>query len=50
MQILSPISISRIAGFVETLSAPPYEGHAELSKIASPLALEVNDLFPIAAV
>jgi len=49
MQILSPISISRIAGFVETLSAPPYEGHAELSKIASPLALEVNDLFPIAA-
>jgi NitT/TauT family transport system ATP-binding protein len=31
------------------LAAPPYGGHAELAKIAGPLALDVNDLFPIAA-
>lgn len=27
----------------------PFAGHAELAKIAGPLALEINDLFPIAA-
>ena len=48
-QLLPPVSISRIGGFVETLASPPYGGHAELSKIAGPLALEINDLFPIAA-
>jgi NitT/TauT family transport system ATP-binding protein len=49
VQILPPVSPSRLGGFVETLASPPYGGHAELAKIARPLALEVNDLFPIAA-
>lgn len=38
-----------MGGFVETLASPPYGGQAELAKIAAPLALEINDLFPIAA-
>jgi NitT/TauT family transport system ATP-binding protein len=49
VQPLPEISINRIVGFVETLAAAPYNGHADLAKIAAPLALEINDLFPIAA-
>src|SRR6516162_5282661 len=45
VQILPPISPSRIGGFVETLAAPQYEGHAALADIARPLVLEINDLF-----
>jgi NitT/TauT family transport system ATP-binding protein len=48
-QPLPNVSINRIGGFVETLILPPYSGQAELAKIAGPLALEINDLFPIAA-
>jgi NitT/TauT family transport system ATP-binding protein len=48
VQILPPISPSRIGGFVETLAAPQYEGYAALADIARPLVLEINDLFPIA--
>jgi NitT/TauT family transport system ATP-binding protein len=48
-QLLPPVSINRIGGFVETLALPPYEGHAELAKIVGPLALGINDLLPIAA-
>jgi NitT/TauT family transport system ATP-binding protein len=48
-QRLPPVSINRIGGFVEALIQPPYKGHAELAKIAAPLKLEINDLFPIAA-
>ena len=43
------LSVNRIGGFIEALAAPPHGGHAELAKIAAPLALEINDLFPIAA-
>jgi NitT/TauT family transport system ATP-binding protein len=49
VQLLPPVSINRIGGFVETLASPPYEGHAELAKIAAPLALDINELLPIAA-
>jgi NitT/TauT family transport system ATP-binding protein len=48
-QLLPSVSINRICGFAEALALPPYEGHAELAKIAGPLTLEINDLFPIAA-
>ncbi len=48
VQLLPQVSINRIGGFVETLLSPPYGGHAELATIAGPLALEINDLFPIA--
>ena len=49
MQPLPEVSINRISGFIEALTAPPYEGHAELAEIAGPLALAVDQLFPIAA-
>lgn len=48
-QPLRPVSIDRIGGFLETLASPSYGGHAELAKIARPLTLEINDLFPIGA-
>jgi NitT/TauT family transport system ATP-binding protein len=48
-QLLSPVSSNRIGGFLETLASPPYEGKAELAKIAVPLSLDINDLLPIAA-
>ena len=34
-QTLPPVSINRIGGFVETLAAPAYAGHAELADIAA---------------
>ena len=40
--------VNRMSGLIEVLSAPPYGGKAELDVLASSLALEVNDLFPIA--
>ena len=49
VQLLPNVSSNRIGGFIEALAAPPYGGHAELAKFAAPLALAVNDLFPIAA-
>ena len=48
VQPLPLASINKINGIVETLVLPPYEGRAELAKIASTLGLEVDDLFPIA--
>jgi len=48
-QPLPAVSINRIGGFAETLASPPYGGHAELAKIAGPLALKIDDLFRIAA-
>ena len=47
-QTLPQVSTNRIGGFVETLASPAYAGHAELADIARLLALEINDLFPIA--
>jgi NitT/TauT family transport system ATP-binding protein len=48
-QALPAVSISRIGGFLETLAAPAYAGGRELAQIARTLALELNDLLPIAA-
>jgi len=45
---LPRVSVSRIIGLVERLSAAPYAGHAELAQIASALVLEVDDLLPVA--
>lgn len=41
-------SVNQMSGLLETLAAPSYAGHAELSKLAGTLVLEVDDLFPIA--
>jgi NitT/TauT family transport system ATP-binding protein len=47
-QPLPPASVNRLSGLVETLAAPPYAGRAELAALAGSLALEIDDLFPIA--
>ena len=49
VQHLPDVSINLIGGFIETLASAPYGGQAELAKIARPLALKINNLFPIAA-
>ena len=45
---LPQASVNRMSGLIENLAAPPYSGRAELDTLASSLALEINDLFPIA--
>jgi NitT/TauT family transport system ATP-binding protein len=49
VQHLPSVSAIRIADFIDMLGAPPYDGHAELAKIAAALGLELNQLLPIAA-
>jgi NitT/TauT family transport system ATP-binding protein len=47
-QPLPPASVNRMSGLIEILEAPPYAGRAELDTLATALALEIDDLFPIA--
>lgn len=44
---LQPISSNLLAGFLETLAAPPYDGRADLPHLAAGLQLEADELFPI---
>ena len=37
-----------LAGLIEAVAAPPYDGRADLPLIASALHMEVDDLFPVA--
>src|SRR5260370_130017 len=39
-----------IAGLIETVAAPPYNGVADLPEIARTLQLEVDELFPVAEI
>jgi len=48
VQPLPPVSVNRFSGFIEALASPPYEGRADLAKIAPALALDIRDLFLIA--
>jgi NitT/TauT family transport system ATP-binding protein len=48
VQPLPRASVNRMSGLIEILAAAPYNGQAELDALASSLALEINDLFPIA--
>jgi len=43
------VPADRLGGFAEALAGPPLAGQVELPGIAQALALEVNQLFPIAA-
>ncbi len=45
-----PISTNMIAGLIETVAAPPYDGKADLPEIARTLQLEIDDLFPVAEI
>ncbi|MBH9738114.1 nitrate ABC transporter ATP-binding protein, partial [Burkholderia cepacia] len=46
---LPDVTSHHLAGFVETLAAAPYDGHAELGTIASALALRADALHSTAA-
>ncbi|HEY0267549.1 MAG TPA: nitrate/sulfonate/bicarbonate ABC transporter ATP-binding protein [Rhizomicrobium sp.] len=45
---LAHVSPNQVAGLVEALAAPPYEGKADLPDIAYEQELEVDELFPVA--
>ena len=45
---LHHVSPNQISGLIEALSAPPYEGKADLPDIAYEQELEVDELFPVA--
>jgi NitT/TauT family transport system ATP-binding protein len=44
---LHPISTNLLAGLLETLAAPPYEGRADLPALAGSLQLEADELLPM---
>src|SRR6516165_7283757 len=47
---LPPVSTNVIAGLIETVAAPPYDGEADLPEIARTLQLEIDELFPVAEI
>ena len=44
---LYPVGTNMMAGLLELLSAPPYNGRADLPAIAAALQLELDDLLPL---
>jgi NitT/TauT family transport system ATP-binding protein len=42
------VSTNSLAGMLEEIAAPPYNGKADLPHLADSLQLEVDDLFPLA--
>lgn len=46
--VLPRVSSNLLSGLMETLAASPFNGAADLPKIASDLQMEIDDLFPVA--
>jgi NitT/TauT family transport system ATP-binding protein len=46
--VLPRVSSNLLSGLMETVAAPPFDGTADLPKIASDLQMEIDDLFPVA--
>jgi len=46
--ILPPVGTNPLAGLLEAVAAPPYDGRADLPQLAQALQLDVAELFPIA--
>ncbi len=44
---LERVGINLMAGLMEALAAPPYDGRADLPALAAPLHYEVDDLLPL---
>ena len=47
-QPLPRASVNRMTGLIAILTAPPYDGRADLDTLASTLLLKTDELFPIA--
>ncbi|MGH7211192.1 MAG: AAA-associated domain-containing protein [Acetobacteraceae bacterium] len=45
--VLPQVGTNLMAGMIEALAAPPYNGRADLPALAGALQLEVDDLFPL---
>jgi NitT/TauT family transport system ATP-binding protein len=45
---LPQVSSNLLAGLMEAVAAPPFNGTADLPKIASDLQMEIDELFPVA--
>ncbi len=46
--VLTHVSSNLLAGLMETVAAPPFNGKADLPEIASDLTMEIDELFPVA--
>jgi NitT/TauT family transport system ATP-binding protein len=46
--IMPPVSSNELSGLLEAVAAPPYNGNADLPKIAAELQMEIDELFPVA--
>jgi len=46
--VLPRVSSNLLSGLVETVAASPFNGTADLPKIASDLQMEIDELFPVA--
>jgi NitT/TauT family transport system ATP-binding protein len=46
--VLPQVSTNLLAGLMEAVSAAPFNGTADLPKIASDLQMEIDELFPVA--
>jgi len=44
---LAPVSTNLLAGLLETLAAPPYDGRADLPALGGSLQLEADELLPM---
>ena len=45
---LPRVSTNTIAGMIEEVAAPPYNGQARMPELADSLQMEIDDLFPVA--
>jgi NitT/TauT family transport system ATP-binding protein len=45
---LADVSTNLLAGLMEALAAPPFDGKADLPELADEVTMEVDELFPIA--
>jgi NitT/TauT family transport system ATP-binding protein len=45
---LPTVSTNTLAGLIEEVAAPPYDGRADLPALADSLQLEIDELFPVA--
>jgi NitT/TauT family transport system ATP-binding protein len=46
--VLPRVSSNLLAGLMEAIAAPPFNGKADLPEIASDLQMEIDELFPVA--
>ncbi len=46
-QVLHPVGTNLMAGLLETLAAPPYDGRADLPALSAALQLELDELLPL---